>query len=100
MGDLLGDLVMHSTALVKGEVALVRSELGSKIVAYRSAAFITAVGLGFALLTCIALLTAGIVALAAYVGFVESALICGALLGVPAAVLLSKGVGHFKRLSI
>ena len=100
LGKLLGDLIMHLTALMKGEVALVRSEVRDKIDSYCSAILITAVGMGFALLASMALLTAAIVALAAYVGFAMSALICGALLGVPAAVLLSMGFGHFKRLSI
>jgi hypothetical protein len=47
-----------------------------------------------------AFLFAGIIALAAYLGLVASALICGGIVGVVAAVLLSKGMGHFKRLTI
>lgn len=83
LGKLLGDLVMHLSALVKGEVALVRSEVRDKIDSYCSAILITAVGMGFALLASMALLTSAIVALATYVGFAMSALICGALLAVP-----------------
>jgi len=100
LGSLLGDLMRHSTALIKGEIALVRSELSSKIDIFRTAAVMTVIGLVLILLAFMALLFAGIIALAAYIGMVASALICGALIGIAAAVLLSKGVGHFKRLTI
>jgi len=100
LGRLLGDLMKHSTALIKGEIALVRSEVSSKIEIGRTAAVFTAIGMVLILLSGMALLFAGIMALSAYIGLVASALICGALVGVVAAVLLSKGVGHFKRLTI
>lgn len=41
LGSLLGDLMKHSTALIKGEIALVRSELRSKIDIFRTAAVFT-----------------------------------------------------------
>jgi hypothetical protein len=100
LGSLLGDLIKHSTALIKGEIALVRSELRSKIDICRTAALFTVIGMILILLAGMALLFAGIIALAADVGLVASALICGAVVGVAAAVLLSKGLGHFKRLTI
>ena len=100
LGGLLGDLMRHSTALIKGEIALVRSEVGSKLDICRTAAVFTAIGFVLILLAGMALLFAGIMALAAYIGLVASALICGAVVGVAAAALLSKGVGHFKRLTI
>lgn len=100
LGSLLGDLMKHSTALIKGEIALVRSELRSKIDIFRTAAVFTAIGFVLILLAAMAFLFAGIIALAAYLGLVASALICGGLVGVVAAVLLSKGMGHFKRLTI
>jgi putative superfamily III holin-X len=100
LGGLLGDLMKHSTALIKGEIALIRSELLRKIVIFRMAAVLTAIGFVLILLAGMAFLFAGILALAAYIGLVASALICGGLVGGVAAVLLSKGVGHFKRLTI
>jgi len=90
----------HSTALVKGEIALVLSELRIKMEIGRTAAVMMAIGLFLSVLAAIALLFAGIMALAAFIGVAMSALICGGLLGIVAAFLLSKGVGHFKRLSI
>jgi hypothetical protein len=99
LGGLLGDLMKHSTALIKGEIALVRSELHRKIDIGRTAAVLIAIGFVLILLAAMAFLFAGIIALAAYIGLVASALICGGLVGVAAAVLLSKGVGHFKRLT-
>jgi hypothetical protein len=100
LGSLLGDLMKHSTALIKGEIALVRSELRIKMDIGRTAAMMTAIGLVLTLLAANAFLFAGIMALATHIGVVASALICGGIVGVAAAVLVSKGVGHFKRLSI
>src|SRR4051812_6262776 len=99
MGRLLGDLMKHSTSLIKSEIALVRSELRIKMEIGRTAALMMAIGLFLSVLAAIALLFAGIMALGAFIGVALSALICGGLLGVVAAFLLSKGVGHFKRLS-
>ena len=98
LGDLLGDLMMQSTELVKGEVALAKAELRVKIRAYRSAACITAAGAALGLLASMALLAAGIIALGAYVGLAASSVILSALLGVPATLLVLQGVGHFKRI--
>jgi hypothetical protein len=98
LGSLLSDLMRHSTALVKGEIALIRAELRSKIEIFRTAAVITAIGLVLILLAGMAFLFAGIIELAAYIGLAASALIWGGLIGITAAVLLSKGMGHFKRL--
>jgi hypothetical protein len=99
LGSLLSDLMKHSTALIKGEIALIRTELRSKVEILQTAAVITAIGLVLILLAGMALLAAGIIALAAYIGLATSALICGAVVGITAAVLLLKGMGHFKRLS-
>ena len=99
LGGLLGDLMKHSTALIKGEIALVRSELNRKIDIGRTAATFTAIGFVLILLSGTAFLFAGIMALGAYTGLIASALICGGLVGIAAAVLLSRGVGHFKRLA-
>jgi hypothetical protein len=98
LGSLLSDLMKHSTALIKGEIALIRTELRSKIDIFRKAAVLTAIGFVLILLAGMAFLFAGIIALAAYIGLAASALICGGLVGIAAAVLLSKGMGHFKRL--
>lgn len=98
LGSLLSDLMKHSTALIKGEIALIRTELRSKIEIFRKAAAITAIGLVLILLAGMAFLFAGIIALAAYIGLAVSALVWGGLVGIAAAVLLSKGMGHFKRL--
>ena len=100
LGSLLGDLMRHSTSLIKSEVELVRSEVSRKIHLYQTAILITVIGLFLALLAGMALLAAGVIALASYVGPVEAALIGGAVIGIVAAGLLSKGVGRLKRLTI
>ena len=68
LGDLLGDLMTQSTELMKGEVALAKAELRENARLYGSAALIIAVGVAFGLLAAMALLAAGIIALATYTG--------------------------------
>jgi uncharacterized membrane protein YqjE len=97
LGDLLGDLMTQSTELVKGEVALAKAELRDKARLYRSAALIIPVGVAFGLLAAMALLAAGIIALATYTGLAPSALIFGAALGAPAMLLFKRGLRNFKR---
>jgi uncharacterized membrane protein YqjE len=97
LGDLLGDLMTQSTELVKGEVALAKAELRDKARLYSSAALIIAVGGAFGLLAAMALLTAGIIALATYTGLATSALIFGAALGASATLLFKRGLRNFKR---
>ena len=97
LGDLLGDLMTQSTELVKGEVALAKAELRDKARLYSSAALIIAVGGAFGLLAAMALLAAGIIALATYTGLAPSALIFGAALGAPATLLFKRGLRNFKR---
>lgn len=97
LGDLLGDLMTQSTELVKGEVALAKAELRDKARLYGSAALIIAVGVAFGLLAAMALLAAGIIALANYTGLAPSALIFGAALGAPATLLFKRGLRNFKR---
>ena len=99
LGELLGDLMVQSAELVKGEIALAKAEVSDKIRGYRSAACSAALGAAIGFLASIAFLAAGIIALSAYVGLLAAALICGALLGVAAAVLIVRGVVHVKRLS-
>jgi len=99
MSRLLAELMKHSKALIKGEIALIRSELRIKLEIGRTAAVMTGIGLFLAVLAVIALLFAGIMALATFIGVAASALICGGVLGIVAAFLLSKGVSQFKRLS-
>ena len=97
LGDLLGDLMTQSTELVKGEVALAKAELRDKARLYSSAALIIAVGVAFGLLAAMALLAAGIIALATYTGLAPSALIFGPALGAPATLLFKRGLRNFKR---
>jgi len=96
LGDLLGDLMTQSTELVKGEVALAKAELRDKARLYSSAALIIAVGVAFGLLAAMALLAAGIIALAIYTGLATSALIFGAALGASATLLFKRGLRDFK----
>lgn len=97
LGDLLGDLMTQSAELVKGEVALAKAELRDKARLYSSTALIIAVGVAFGLLAAMALLAAGIIALASYTGLATAALIFGVALGAPATLLFKRGLRNFKR---
>jgi uncharacterized membrane protein YqjE len=97
LGDLLGDLMTQSIELVKGEVALAKTELREKARLYSSAALIMAVGVVFGLLAAMSLLAAGIIALATYTGLAASALIFGAALGAPATLLFKHGLRNIER---
>ena len=59
----------------EGEVALAKAELRDKARLYSSAALIIAMGGAFGLLAAMALLAAGVIALATYTGLATSALI-------------------------
>ena len=97
LGDLLGDLMLQSSDLVKGEVALAKAELREQTRRYSSAALIIAIGAAFGLLAAMAFLAAGIIALSTYTGLVMSGVICGATLAAVAAILMMLGRGNFKR---
>lgn len=96
-GDLLGDLMTQSSDLVKGEVALVKAEFQEKARLYSSAALILAVGVACGLLAAMALLAAGIIALATYTSWVTSSLIFGVTMGAAAALLIMQGLHNFER---
>jgi len=95
--DLLGDLMTQSGELVKDELALARAELREEARVYSSATVIVAVGAAFGLLAAMALIAAGIIALSTYTGLMTSSLIFGATLGLTAALIITRGVHHFKR---
>jgi hypothetical protein len=95
--DLPCNLMTQSTELVKGEVALAKAELRDKARLHNSAAMIIAVRRAAGLLAAMALLAAGIIALATYTSLTPSALIFGAALGAPAMLLFKRGLRNFKR---
>jgi len=97
--ELLGDLMTQSGELVKDEIALARAEFRQEARFYSSASVIVAVGAAFGLLAAMALIAAGIIALSPYTGLVPSGLIFGATLGLIAALIISRGVHHFRRQS-
>lgn len=99
VGDLLGDLVRQSGDLVKDEIALLKAELRDEVRHYRWGTIATATGVVFGLLAAMALLAAGIVALATVTGLVVSGLAFGGALTVIAVVLILLGQSSFKRRS-
>jgi hypothetical protein len=94
--DLLGDLMKQSGELVKDELALARAEFRQEARFYSSASVIVAIGAAFGLLAAMALIAAGIIALARYTGLVTSSLIFGGTLTLIAALVISRGVHHFR----
>jgi len=97
LGELLGDLMTQSTALVKDEIGLMKAELRQEASTYRLPAVTIGVGVAFGLLSGIAFLTAGVIALSRYIGLVTSALVFGAGLAAVAMLLVTLGLRKFKR---
>lgn len=94
--ELVGFLIQQVTALVKDEIALASAQLQERTKIYASAATTSILGIGFALLSGMALLTAAIVALAQYAGLILSSAIFGVALAAPAIALIMRGRRLFK----
>jgi len=77
-------------------LALARAEFRQEARYYGSASVIVAIGAAFGLLAAMALIAAGIIALARYTGLVTSSLIFGGTLTLIAALAISRGVHHFR----
>lgn|GEM_PF-6659788 len=95
-GDLLMQLGKQVSALIKDEIALGKAQLDEKAAAYSSAAFCVGVGIVLGLLSALAFMSAGIIALGNRVGLVLSSVIFGAALALPALVLISRGRKRFR----
>jgi hypothetical protein len=98
--DLIGDLANQSAGLVRDEVALAKQEISEKLLSLRSAVMVIALGAFVALIATLALVAAGIAGLAQYMELWKAALVVGGGLTLIAAIVVSVGLGHLKRVHL
>jgi uncharacterized membrane protein YqjE len=98
--DLISDLASQSAGLVRDEVALAKQEVSEKLVSFRSAVIIIALGAVLGLIATLALSAAAIAGLAQYVEFWQAALLVGGALAVIAGIVVSVGLGNLKRVDL
>jgi uncharacterized membrane protein YqjE len=100
LGELIGELASNTANLVRDEVALARQEVQQKLKTVQSAAAVVAVGALLALIAAMALCAAVILLLSKFLGFWQSALAMGLLLGMVAGAFISLGLSRFKRANL
>jgi hypothetical protein len=88
---LVGTLIEHASALIRVELALIKTGIYEKVSACSSAVAVALVGTILGLLGLMALVTAGIIALAVQIGLVASALSFAVGLIVLALILIRRG---------
>jgi uncharacterized membrane protein YqjE len=100
IGDLLSDLASDTGLLVRQEIALAKVELSQKAaVAGRNIGYL-AVGGAVGYAAFLALLAAIIILLANVMSWWLAALIVAILVGIAAAVLISKALATLKKMEI
>jgi hypothetical protein len=100
IGELFSDLATETTTLIRQEIELAKVELIEKISNMgRNAVYVVAGGLvGYAALLC--LLATIILALAIVIPAWASALLVTVVVGIVAAVLISKGIAALKKANL
>ena len=100
ISELLSELASKSAALVRDELTLAKQEISEKLSAFRVGLVVVAIGAVIGLIALITLCAAVVIALAAYVGAWQAALIIGAVLALTAGVTASVGLQRLKRTSL
>jgi uncharacterized membrane protein YqjE len=100
IGDLLGNLAVQTTNLVRDEFALVGREFYEKGKILKPALIVLAIGAFLAMLASIALCAALVLVISQFINTWLSAAIIGGILGVVALMLLSFSVSRLKRTSL
>jgi uncharacterized membrane protein YqjE len=100
ISDLLGNLAVQTTNLVRDEFALVGREFYEKGKSLKPALIVLALGAFLAMLASIALCAAIILVISQYINTWLSAAIIGGILGVIALMLLSFSVSRLKQTSL
>lgn len=100
ISELLVELANNSAALIRDELTLAKREIREKLSAFQSGLIVIAIGAVIGLVALITLCAAAVIALAAYVGAWQAALIMGAILALSAGVTASVGLQLLKRTSL
>jgi putative superfamily III holin-X len=100
ISDLLGNLAVQTTNLVRDEFALVGREFYDKGKILKPALIVLAIGAFLAMLASIALCAAIVLIISQYINTWLSAAIIGGILGVVALMLLWFSVSRLKQTSL
>ena len=100
ISELLGELANKSAALIRDELTLAKQEVREKLSAFRVGLVVVAIGAVIGLVALITLCAAVVMALAAYVGTWQAALIIGVILALTAGVTALVGLQRLKRTSL
>lgn len=100
ISELLGELAKSSAALIRDEITLAKQEVREKLSAFQLGLILIAIGAVIGLVTLITLCAAVVIALAAYVGAWQAALIVGTILALTAGVTASVGLRRLKQTSL
>jgi hypothetical protein len=100
ISELLGELAQSSAALIRDELTLAKQEVREKVSAFRVGLVVVAIGAVIGLVALITLCAAVVMALAAYVGTWQAALIIGVILALTAGVTASVGLRRLKQTSL
>ena len=100
ISELLGELAKSSAALIRDEITLAKQEVREKLSAFQLGLIVIAIGAVIGLVALITLCAAVVIALAAYVGAWQAALIIGTVLALTAGVTASVGLQRLKRTSL
>jgi hypothetical protein len=100
ISELLVELANNSAALIRDELTLAKQEVREKLSAFQSGLIVVAIGAVIGLIALITLCAAAVIALAAYVGAWQAALIIGAILALTAGVTTSVGLRRLKQTSL
>jgi hypothetical protein len=100
ISELLGELTKSSAALIRDELTLAKQEVREKLSAFQVGLIVIAIGAVIGLVALITLCAAVVIALAAYVGAWQAALIVGTILALTAGVTASVGLRRLKQTSL
>jgi hypothetical protein len=100
ISELLGELAKSSAALIRDELTLAKQEVREKLSAFQLGLIVIAIGAVIGLIALITLCAAVVIALAAYVGAWQAALIVGTILALTAGVTVSVGLRRLKQTSL
>jgi hypothetical protein len=100
ISELLGELAKSSAALIRDEITLAKQEVREKLSAFQLGLIVIAIGAVIGFVALITLCAAVVIALAAYVGAWQAALIVGTILALTAGVTASVGLRRLKQTSL
>ena len=97
IGDMLGGLVTNLAGLIHNEIELVKQQVREKIAEATGGIIMIAIGVGFGLVSLMALCTALVISLTSYMTPVIAALVTGGGLALLAIIMAFTGITYLKK---